>query len=70
MFRTRCLSLMYCVNLAETSHTHQFTNNACLKIQLYEIGVCRCIIYDFFWLLLILCVYKISRGRQRSENVT
>ena len=49
MFRTRCLSLMYCVNLAETSHTHQSTINAYLKIQLYEIGVCRCIIYDFFW---------------------
>ena len=31
MFRTRCLSLMYCVNLAETSHTHQSTINACLK---------------------------------------
>ena len=30
-FRTRCLSLMYCVNLAETSHTHQSTINACLK---------------------------------------
>ena len=27
MFRTRCLSLMYCVNLAETSHTHQSTIN-------------------------------------------
>ena len=32
MFRTRCLSLMYCVNLAETSHTHQSTVNACLKV--------------------------------------
>ena len=31
MFRTRCLSLMYCVNLAETSHTYQSTINACLK---------------------------------------
>ena len=31
MFRTRCLPLMYCVNLAETSHTHQPTINACLK---------------------------------------
>ena len=31
MFRTRCLPLMYCVNLAETSHTHQSTINACLK---------------------------------------
>ena len=31
MFRTRCLSLMYCVNLAENSHTHQSTINACLK---------------------------------------
>ena len=25
------LSLMYCVNLAEISHTHQSTINACLK---------------------------------------
>ena len=48
MFRTRCLSLMYCVNLAETLHTHLSTINGVLKIQLYEIGVCRCIIYDFF----------------------
>ena len=32
MFITRCLSLMlYYVNLAETSHTHQSTINACLK---------------------------------------
>ena len=31
MFRTRCLPLMYCVNLAETSHTHQSTINACRK---------------------------------------
>ena len=31
MFRTCCLSLMYCVNLAETSHTHQSTVNACLN---------------------------------------
>ena len=31
MFRTRCLSPMYCVNLAETSHTYQSTINACLK---------------------------------------
>ena len=31
MFRTRGLSLMCCVNLAETSHTHQSTINACLK---------------------------------------
>ena len=28
MFRTLCLSLMYCVNLAETSQTHQSTINA------------------------------------------
>ena len=27
MFRTRSLSLMYCVNLAETSHTRQSTVN-------------------------------------------
>ena len=45
MFRTRCLSLMYCVNLAETSHIHQSTINACFKnLIIYEIGVCRCII--------------------------
>ena len=31
MFRNRCLSLMYCVNLAETSHTHESPINACLK---------------------------------------
>ena len=31
MFRTRCLSLMYCVNLAETSHTHLSTINVSLK---------------------------------------
>ena len=31
MFRTRCLSLMYGVNLAETSDTHQSTVNACLN---------------------------------------
>ena len=34
VFRARGLSLMYCVNLAETSHTHQFTINACLKISI------------------------------------
>ena len=31
MFKTRCLPLMYCVILAETSHTHQSTINACLQ---------------------------------------
>ena len=30
-FRTRCLSLMYFVNLAETSHTHRATIKLCLK---------------------------------------
>ena len=32
-FRTRCLShiYMYCVNLAETSHTHRSIINVCLK---------------------------------------
>ena len=30
IFRTR-LSPMYCVNLAETSHTHRSIINACLK---------------------------------------
>ena len=32
MFRTRSLSLMYCVKIAETSHTHQTTVNASLKV--------------------------------------
>ena len=30
-FRTCCLSLMYFVNLAETSHTHRVTIKSCLK---------------------------------------
>ena len=30
IFRTRCLSPMYCVNLAETQHTHRSIINACL----------------------------------------
>ena len=34
IFRTRCLTPMYCVNLAETSHTHQPIINACLKISI------------------------------------
>ena len=31
IFRTRCLSPMYCVNLAETSHTYSSIINVCLK---------------------------------------
>ena len=31
MFRTRCLSPMYCVNLAETLHTHRSIINVYLK---------------------------------------
>ena len=31
IFRTRCLSPMYSVNLAETSHTHRSIINVCLK---------------------------------------
>ena len=31
IFRPRCLSPMYCVNLAETSHTHRYIINVCLK---------------------------------------
>ena len=31
IYRTRCLSPMYCVNLAETSHTHRSIINVCLK---------------------------------------
>ena len=30
IFRTRCLLPMYCVNLAETSHTHRSIINVCL----------------------------------------
>ena len=49
IFRTLCLSHMYCLNLSETSHTHRSAILMCvLKIQLYEIIVCSCIIYDFF----------------------
>ena len=57
MFRTRSLSLMYCVNLAE--FTHQSTIMRVLKIKLYEIGVSRCIIYNFFFIIneIILLVY-------------
>ena len=31
IFRSRCLSPMYCVNLAETSQTHRTIINVCLK---------------------------------------
>ena len=31
IFRTRCLSPMYCVNLTETSHTHRSISNVCLN---------------------------------------
>ena len=31
IFKTRCLSSMYCVKLAETSHTHRFIINVYLK---------------------------------------
>ena len=31
-----------------------------LKIPLYEIGVCRCIIYDFFSGFFLFCVYTRS----------
>ena len=31
IFRTRCLSPMYCVKLAETSNTHRSIINVCLK---------------------------------------
>ena len=31
IFRTRCLSPMYCVNLADTSHTHRSIIDVYLK---------------------------------------
>ena len=31
IYRTRCLSPMYCVNLAETLHTHRYIISDCLK---------------------------------------
>ena len=31
IFKTRCLSPMYCVNLAENSHTHRSSINVYLK---------------------------------------
>ena len=48
IFRTRCLSPMYRVNLSETSHTHRYNVNVCLKIPLYEIIVCSCVNNNFF----------------------
>ena len=49
IFRNRCLSPMYCVNLAETSHTHiGLSLMFVLKIRLYEIIVCSCIKNNFF----------------------
>ena len=48
IFRTRCLSPMYCVNLAETSHTHRSVNTVfVLKFRLYDIIVCSCINNNF-----------------------
>ena len=46
IFRTRCLSPMYCVNLAETSQVHTLIGlllMCVLNIRLYEIIVCSCI---------------------------
>ena len=49
IFRTRYLSPMYCVNLAETSHTHGSIINVCLKNSIiYDITVCSCINNNFF----------------------
>ena len=42
-FRTRCLSPMYCVNLAKTSHTHMSIINVCLKNLIIYIIVCSCV---------------------------
>ena len=58
MFRTRSLSLMYCVNLAEFTHISLLLMRV-LKIKLYEIAVFRCIIYDFFSIIneIILLFY-------------
>ena len=59
MFRTRSLSLMYCVNLAEFTHTSLLLMRVLKKIKLYEICVSRCMIYDFFSIIneIILLVY-------------
>ena len=51
---------MYCVNLSETSHTHRSAINACLKIRLYEIIVCSCIIYDFSFLNIAEIIFASS----------
>ena len=49
IFRTRCLSPMYCVNLAETSHTRSLCLLLMfvLNIRLYNISVCSCINNNF-----------------------
>ena len=59
MFRTRSLLLMYCINLAEFTHISLLLLMRVLKIKFYEIGVSRCIIYDFFSIIneIILLVY-------------
>ena len=49
IFRNRCLSSMYCVNLAETSYIHiGLSLMFVLKIRFYEIIVCSCIKNNFF----------------------
>ena len=45
IFRTRCLSSMYCVNVSETSHS-RLSLMFVLKIRLYDI-VCSCIKNNF-----------------------
>ena len=47
IFRTRCLSTMFCVYLSETSHTHRSIINVCLKNLIYDISVCSCINNNF-----------------------
>ena len=56
MFRTRCLSLVYSVNLAETSHTHLGQDSMCsVLIQKFSTHLTRCTRGDtrFFF-----CTYK------------
>ena len=68
MFRTRSSSFMYCVNLAETSHTHQSTVNSCLNNLIIEIGVCRCII-RFLSGFFLFCVYTRSSVAGKGVNM-
>ena len=69
IFRTRCWSLMYCVNLTETLHTHRSTIKLCCAFIDFSTAfdsVCRNILYrklkeygmSIKMLTMIMAIYK------------